>query len=89
MIDHRRTSRGHPQADDLAERMVQTIKKALQKYCLVHNKHHWRPVSPLDCYGIPHELPSLPGRLKVCELREACKKVAGLRETYDAAIMGQ
>jgi transposase InsO family protein len=29
MIDHRRISRGHPQADGLAERMVQTIKKAL------------------------------------------------------------
>jgi hypothetical protein len=38
--------RGHPQADGLAERMVQTIKKALQKYYLVYNKHHWDQFLP-------------------------------------------
>ncbi|GAQ93509.1 hypothetical protein KFL_015960010, partial [Klebsormidium nitens] len=51
MIDHRRTSRGHPQADGLAERMVQTIKKALQKYCLVYNKHHWDQFLPWIAMG--------------------------------------
>ena len=35
LIDHRRTSRDHPQADGLAERMVQTLKVALQKACLI------------------------------------------------------
>jgi hypothetical protein len=51
MIDHRRTSRGHPQADGLAERMVQIIKKALQKYCLVYNKHHWDQFLPRIAMG--------------------------------------
>jgi hypothetical protein len=51
MIDHRRTSRGHPQADGLAERMVQTIKKALQKFCLVYNKHHWDQFLPWIAMG--------------------------------------
>jgi hypothetical protein len=31
LIDHRRTSRNHPQADGLVERMVQTCKKGLRK----------------------------------------------------------
>ena len=31
LIDHRRTSAGHPQADGLAERAVQTVKRALRK----------------------------------------------------------
>jgi transposase InsO family protein len=51
MIDHRRTSRGHPQADGLAERMVQTIKKALQKYCLMYNKYHWDQFLPWIAMG--------------------------------------
>jgi hypothetical protein len=38
MIDHRTTSRDHPEADGLAERMVQTVKKGLWKYSL--NKGH-------------------------------------------------
>ena len=35
LIDDRRTSRDHPQADGLAERMVQTLKVALRKACLI------------------------------------------------------
>jgi hypothetical protein len=44
LIDHRKTSRparDHPQSDGLAERMVQVVKEALQKYCLTFNKQHW------------------------------------------------
>jgi hypothetical protein len=33
MIDHRRTSAHHPQADGLAERCVATVKRALSKLC--------------------------------------------------------
>ena len=33
-IDHKTTSRDHPEASDLAECMVQTIKRALRKYDL-------------------------------------------------------
>jgi hypothetical protein len=40
MIDHRTTSRDHPEADGLAERMVQTVKRGLRKYSL--NKGHHR-----------------------------------------------
>ncbi len=37
-IDHRWTSRDHPQVDGLAERMVQTCKKGLRKICLIGNR---------------------------------------------------
>ena len=39
--DHRRTSRDHPQADSLAERMVQTLKVALRKACLTGKVSGW------------------------------------------------
>lgn len=38
-IDHRTTSRDHPEADGLAERMMQTVKRGLQKYG-VQKGHH-------------------------------------------------
>ncbi len=41
LIDHQRTSRDHPQADGLGERMVQTCKKGLRKICLTRNKKDW------------------------------------------------
>ena len=31
-IDHRRTSANHPQADGLAERCVQTVKRSIRRY---------------------------------------------------------
>ena len=34
MIDHRTTLRDHPEADGLAKRIVQTVKRALRKYGL-------------------------------------------------------
>jgi transposase InsO family protein len=41
LIDHRLTSRDHPQLDGLAEQMVQTVKEALRKFVLKSNRHHW------------------------------------------------
>ena len=41
LIDHRRTSRDHPQADGLAQRMVQTLKVALRKACLTGKVSGW------------------------------------------------
>ena len=41
LIDHRVTSRDHPQSDGLAERMVQTIKDALRKFVLKSDRHKW------------------------------------------------
>ncbi len=37
LIDHRTTSRDHPEADGLAECVVQTVKRALRKYGLQKN----------------------------------------------------
>ncbi len=34
LINHRTTSRDHPEADGLTERVVQTVNKALRKYGL-------------------------------------------------------
>jgi hypothetical protein len=34
LIDHHTTSQDHPEADGLAERIVQTVKRALPKYGL-------------------------------------------------------
>ena len=41
LIDHRRTSRDHPQANGLAERMVQTLIVTLQKACLIGKVSGW------------------------------------------------
>jgi len=41
LINHRRISRDHPQANGLAKRMVQTCKKGLRKICLTRNKEDW------------------------------------------------
>jgi hypothetical protein len=50
-IDHRSTSKNHPQANGLVERMVQTCKKGLQKICLVKNKEDWDLVLPYNAMG--------------------------------------
>ena len=39
LIDHRTTSRDHPEADGLAERVVQTTKRGLRKYGLLWGSH--------------------------------------------------
>jgi hypothetical protein len=51
LIDHRRTSRDHPQADGLVERMVQTCKKKLRKICLTRNKKDWALALPYITMG--------------------------------------
>ena len=39
LIDHRTTSRDHPEADGLAERVVQIVKRGLRKCGLIHGNH--------------------------------------------------
>jgi hypothetical protein len=39
MIDHHTTSRDHPEADGLAERMMQTVTRGLRKYSLKKGHH--------------------------------------------------
>ena len=61
LIDHRRTSRDHPQADGLAKHMVQTLKVALRKACLVGKVTRWEDGLATITMGYPmstHE--SLP-----------------------------
>ncbi len=50
-IDHRQTSRDHPQANGLADRMVQTCKKGLRKICLISNKEDWDLALPFIAMG--------------------------------------
>jgi len=51
LIDHRQTSKDHPQVDGLVERMVQTCKKGLQKICLIRNKEDWDLAPPYIAMG--------------------------------------
>jgi hypothetical protein len=41
LIDHRRISKDHPEANGLVKKMVQTCKKGLRKICLIRNKEDW------------------------------------------------
>jgi hypothetical protein len=51
LIDHRGTSRDHPQANGLGERMVQTCKKGHQKICFTGNKEDWDLALPYIAMG--------------------------------------
>jgi hypothetical protein len=52
LIDHRTTSRDHPEADGLAEQVVQTVKRGLRKYGLLHGNHHdWDLMLPWIAMG--------------------------------------
>jgi len=51
-IDHRTTPPNHPQADGLAERAVQTIKRALKKVCEQSQKpEEWDMTLPWIAFG--------------------------------------
>ncbi len=50
-INHRWTSRDHPQTNGLAKRMVQTCKKGLWKICLIGNKEDWDLALPYIAMG--------------------------------------
>jgi len=50
-INHRRTSRDHPQANGLVERMIQTCKKGLRKICFIVNKEDWDLALPYITMG--------------------------------------
>ena len=52
LIDHRTTSRDHPEADGLAERVVQTTKRGLRKYGLLRGSHRdWDLMLPWIAMG--------------------------------------
>jgi hypothetical protein len=52
LIDHRTTSRDHPEADGLAERVVQIVKRGLWKYGLLHGNHRdWDLMLPWIAMG--------------------------------------
>lgn len=52
LIDHRKTAPNHPQADGLAERAVQTVKRALRKYCEQGDKAvNWDQALPWLKFG--------------------------------------
>ncbi len=51
LIDHCWASRDHPQADGLAERMIQTCKNGFRKFCLTRNKEDWDLALPYISMG--------------------------------------
>ena len=50
-VDHRITSPMHPQANGLAERVVQVVKKALRKLCETHSTTQWDQQLPWVALG--------------------------------------
>jgi hypothetical protein len=51
LIDHRWTSKDHPQVNGLVQRMVQTCKKGLWKICFTMNKEDWDLALPYITTG--------------------------------------
>ncbi len=51
LIDHRGTSRDHPQANGLVQKMVQTHKKGFRKICFTRNKEDWDMALPYIAMG--------------------------------------
>ena len=50
-IEHRTITAGHPEANGLAERIVQVMKKALRKYVLAHGVGNWPSQLPTIEFG--------------------------------------
>ncbi len=51
LIDHRLITPGHREANGLAERIVQVLKKALCKYVLIYGVDTWPEHIPTIEYG--------------------------------------
>ncbi len=51
LINHRRTSKNHPQADGFVKKMVQTCKKGLWKIYFTRNKEDWDLALPYIAMG--------------------------------------
>ncbi|XRB24862.1 integrase catalytic domain-containing protein [Pseudoscourfieldia marina] len=73
LIDHRWTSRGHPQADGLAERAVQTMKSALRR-CMEKEQ---RRSGTSWCRGLPWVIPpAVVGRMSELDLEREAEGLA-------------
>lgn len=88
LIDHRRTSRDHPQANGLAERLVQTVKVGLRKICLQHGKEKWDLMLPYVVMGYRMSKHASPGHFSPYYLLFGRDPVppAALRVTMETAL---
>jgi hypothetical protein len=60
-VDHRATSAYHSQANDLSERIVQVVKRALRKWCLGHPAEEWDVYLPWVAMGYNFSMQAAQG----------------------------